>query len=278
MCNDLIFYKNYFGERIDIATKNKIEKLKTVIKEDTIYKFILFDKNSILNEEKLHLLKDDMLWFSHYIYLNDVTEFEIKYDAEKVAAELHQPKESICCVIAMLKEIYDVCSFTYEYDDSMWENYSNNGNGLCLKFKVNDYDMLFPVDYISKKNINYSKMIIDAFKKINGGDIFAYSEPLALLPYVTKNPRNGKLDSTKEKEVRILYSPFDDGEVNGGMIYPNVKENKGYKGTEVSYDYCKLTLEEIIVGNDCPKYIASQIESIAYNKNIVCWKRKDFNI
>ena len=38
------------------------------------------------------------------------------------------------------------------------------------------------------------------------------------------------MDSTKEKEVRMLYCPYDLGEVNGGTIEMNIKERLGYKG------------------------------------------------
>lgn len=268
MIEELQFYKEYFGVSTDAATKLKIQKLHDVICDDKIYKFIMFDENEQLNKIKLETLRKDELWFSHYIYLNDSTEFEIKYDVKKVANKVRRTKEGIKKTIESLKEIYDVCSFTYRYDDSMWENYSNGGNGICLVFKVEDYDMLFPIDYIPKWKIDYNKIIIDAFKKIDSKQMWGTSEPLSLLPYVTKNPQNGRLDSTQEREVRILFSPFDDGIVNNGYIYPNVKKISNYRGSNVSYDYCKLKLDKIIIGDSCNQLVEKEIEDIAGIKNI----------
>ncbi len=79
---------------------------------------------------------------------------------------------------------------------------------------------------------------------------------------------NGEMDSTQEKELRILYSPFDEGLVNNGYLYPNVKRDNKYFGTNVSFDYCKLQLEHIIIGSACDEQIRETIIEIANSKNI----------
>ncbi len=268
MLEDLSFYKDYFGTTIDKATELKIKRIKAVVKDDKIYKFILFDDNIDLNNVKLKSLESDNLCFSHYIYLNDPTEFELKYDIKKVANKSGVRKENIKLFVDSIKEIYDVCSFTYEYSSDMWKNYANNGRGICLVFEVQDYDMLFPVDYIDKWKINYSKLLIDSYKRQANNEWWGYSGPMSLLPFVTKNPMNGELDSTKEKELRILYSPFDEGLVNDGYLYPNVKRDTRYVGSNVSYDYCKLKLSQIIIGTNCDDYIRKSIAKIYAAKNI----------
>ena len=82
---------------------------------------------------------------------------------------------------------------------------------------------------MDKKRIDFDKMIISG---INNGD-FA----VAIIPWVIKNPYNitVNMDSTKEKEVRMLYCPYDLGEVNGGIIEMNIKERLGYKGIAKPY-------------------------------------------
>ena len=49
-----------------------------------------FTEDKDLDKKKLDSLLNGTLWFSHYIYLNDKTEFEIKYSPRKVASVLYQ--------------------------------------------------------------------------------------------------------------------------------------------------------------------------------------------
>jgi len=46
--------------------------------------------------------------------LNDKTEFEIKYDSKKVSRETGIREEDIKLMVETMKEIYDVCSFSYK--------------------------------------------------------------------------------------------------------------------------------------------------------------------
>lgn len=268
MINELNFYKEYFDGTSDDSTALKLQKLKECIQDGRIYKFIAFTDDNSLNTSKLYALENDELWFSHYIYLNDPTEFQIKYDVKKVSNKTLRDGKSMHDTISVLKEIYDICSFSYEYGVHMWENYANSGNGICLVFNVNDYDKLFPVDYIDKWKINYSKIIIDAFKRIDKGIKWGYCDPLSMLPYVTKNPINEELISSEEKEVRILYPSFDDGSCNGGYVLPNIKQKLGYRGCNVPYSFCKLDLDRVILGKKCETQIIQKIIQIAEEKNV----------
>lgn len=262
------FYKDYFGTTTSDATSIKETRVKSVVCDGKIYKFIQFDYNETLNAIKLSSLKDRTLWFSHYIYLNDSTEFEINFDVKKVANKSGVKKENVKLFVDSIKEIYDICSFTYEYSESMWVNYANKGRGICLVFEVKDYDMLFPVDYINKWKINYTKLLIETYKRHDKNCLWGYSDPMSLLPFVTKNPVNGVIDSTQEKELRILYSPFDDGQVNNGYLYPNVKKDTKHYGSNVSYDYCGLNLKQILIGVNCDEIIRDSIAKIAKSQNV----------
>lgn len=110
-----------------------------------MYKFISFDENIKLNLNKLSCLKQGQLWFSYYRFLNDETEFDMKYDVNKVSDTTGIPIDNINFFISTIKEVYDVCSLTYSYNSYMWETYGNSGNGICLEFNVSDYDMLYPI-------------------------------------------------------------------------------------------------------------------------------------
>lgn len=128
------FYKEYYKHSREKATDYKITYLKSIISGDKVYKFIAFDNNEELNLIKLNCLKLDKLWFSHYIYLNDKTEFEIVYDSLKVSKATGVRTERIDMYVEMLKEIYDVCSFSYKQETYMWDAYANNKNGICIVF------------------------------------------------------------------------------------------------------------------------------------------------
>ncbi len=68
MLEELEFYKDYFGTISDKATAIKIERIKSVVRDNKIYKFLQFDDNDSLNNIKLESLRSNCLWFSHYIY------------------------------------------------------------------------------------------------------------------------------------------------------------------------------------------------------------------
>lgn len=266
MLDELTFYKKYFACLVKDATDCKIDFLHTIIKDRKIYKFIAFDSNENLNKIKMNGIRNEVLWFSHYIYLNDKTEFEIKYNARRISKYTNVPRNDIHRLIGTIKEIYDVCSFTYSYEQHMWKDYANHDSGICICFDVEDMDMLFPVEYVEKEKIDFSSLLIQSYS-IPKNEKMIRMDPMSILPFVIKNPINGELLSYKEKEVRILHSPYDDGGFNEGKIYPNVKSEKQYKGSNVSYTNCGLDVNKIIIGNNCPSEIETQIIEICKTKN-----------
>lgn len=263
----LDFYQDYEKCKHSDLRQYKIQFLKSKINEDRVYKFISFDDNSELNRIKLRCLKNGELWFSYYRYLNDKTEFDIKYDVNRVSKKTGIPCGNIKCFVDTMKEIYDVCSLTYSYDEHMWEVYGNQKNGLCLVFKVLNYDMLYPVEYVDKSKVDYTDMLIEAYNT-EAKELFEKGIIMAELPYVIKNPDNGNLKSYLEKEVRILLDPFEDGILNSGRIYPGVKLDNSYKGRNVCYDKCGLEIEKIIVGSRCSDEIVQYIRGMEINTTV----------
>ncbi len=261
------FYKGYFQQSLKEATAYKIDFLDNLLEKRKVYKFIAFDDNEDLNELKFECIKHEKLWFSHYIYLNDKTEFEIKYDQNKISKVTGVNPFSIYTLVEDIKELYDVCSFSYECKTNMWEDYANHGNGICIVFDVVNLDMLFPVAYIEKKRIDFNQLLIKSYlmtlkEKMNRND------PMSILPYVIKNPMNGELASYKENEVRILFPSFDDGDFNNGIVYPQVKVKNGYKGQSVGYDKCDLKINKIIIGKACNIDMKKSIIHYCDDKNI----------
>lgn len=259
------FYDEYITrlgnlrDKPDLATPYKIAYLKKLIKNNEVYKFISFQKNA---ETKLKTLKEGKIWFSFYKTLNDETEFQIDYRIKKIVNETGYKKGYIELIINYLTEMYDVFSLTYTYEEYMWDAYASEGNGICVVYNVGNYDQLYPVEYCEKNTLDFTKMIINALKR--------KSFELSIIPWVVKNPYNetAKLDSTKEKEVRMLYCPYDLAEFNGGQIQYNIKERKAYKGIAKSYTDFELSISRIIIGRKCTVEMRKEVIDYAESNDI----------
>ncbi len=267
------FYEKYvhlcgnLKDKPDRATPYKIDYLKSIIKNGKVYKFIAFNGDNLLTEAKLKTLKAGKIWFSFYKALNDDTEFEIRYNADKVSKATGRSRDNVDLLVNFLTELYDVYSLSYEYQDYMWDIYAANGNGICIEFDVGDYEYLYPVEYTEKLNIDFNQMVISGINELNPA--------LSIVPWVIKNPFNisANIDSTKEKEVRILYCPYDIGELNFGIIQENIKEKLGYQGIEKPYSDFKLKISKVIMGEKCNKNIADDLKRYFTKNNIPYMKR-----
>lgn len=94
---------------------------------------------------------------------------------------------------------------------------------------------------------------------------------MSLLPFIIKNPQNGSLDSTKEKEVRMLYSPTDKKEFNNGRLHPNAKQEMGFHGLKVPLSRLDLSIKSITIGSRCSLPIRQEIEQICHSLNVPCF-------
>lgn len=255
------FYEKYvtlmgnLKDKPDRATPYKIDYLRNIIKNEKVYKFISFDEGPNLARMKIDTLKQKKIWFSFYKTLNDETEFQINYDVKKIAKETGRSTGNVHLLINYFTEMYDVYSLTYECQDYMWKDYAANGNGICIEFNVGNYEHLYPVEYLDKESIDFNQMIISG---INNG-----TSDMAIIPWVVKNPSNTTLniDSTREKEVRILYCPYGFGELNGGTIEMNIKERLGYKGIAKPYEDFGLSISKIIFGDKCNGELVEELKS-----------------
>lgn len=123
---------------------------------------------------------------------------------------------------------------------------------------MSNYDLFYPVEYVNKKEIDYTSILIQDFSRTSK-EVWEHGTPMAELPFVTKNPMNGNMKSYKEKEVRILMEPYGDESFNNGFIRPYIKEDTGYKGRNISYIDCGLSVSKIIIGEKCSEKIANEI-------------------
>lgn len=250
----------------DEATPFKCKFLENLIQNRKVYKFVSTDyaiETVDKINKKLSTLERKKIWFSYYGILNDSTEFQIEYDKNII----NKIGESIGIdadfMITSLKEVYDVYALTYEYSDTMWNAYASSGNGYCVEMEVSNYDMLYPIEYIDKDEVDYTNMIKDALLQ---NDLLA----LGMLPWVIKNPYNfdAKLDSTKEKEIRLLHSVWDFKEVDF-ELKPDCKRKNHYIGIEEPYEDFGLKISRIIIGDKCNEGIKQRLHFIADKNNCV---------
>lgn len=266
--DELGFYRKYvelmgnLRDKPDMATPYKINYLKEIIKNNHVYKFVSLNDTEEKVRNKLDTFKNKKIWFSFYKTLNDETEFQINYKVKKIANKTGRSIENIHLLVNFLTEIYDVFSLSHDYHEYMWDDYASNGNGFCIEFFIDNLDYLYPVEYIDKRWIDFDKMITSA---INEADT-----TLSIIPWVIKNPYNitSKLDSTREKEVRILYSPYDFGEINNGKLQYNLKEKMKYKGIAKPYSDFSLRISNVIIGENCSEEITSDLVDYLKQANI----------
>lgn len=234
----------------DDAELFKKEYLKQRLKDNKVYKFISLDGDEKDIKAKLDTFKQSKVWFSNYAYLNDKSECDVLYDAQCISQATGLNKKYISMVMDTVMQTLDILSLTYEYQEYMWKTYASNGNGICIEYDVINYKDMFPVAYIDKLGIDYNKMVINAIK-------YGKVKELSIIPWVIKNPYNvtSDLDSTMEKEVRVLYSPFDEDELNDGRVYPTVKDDLGYKGIAVPCEKVGLKISKVVIGDKCDNHI-----------------------
>lgn len=262
------FYVRNFKLDADEAVVHKDRYIRNLLEDDLLYKFISFDENDNLNTTKIDALINETVWMSHYKQFEDSTELKIPINKYKVSNKTGRTIEKIEFLIGSLREIYDVCCFTYKITPYMWRNYANDSNGICLCFRVLDSDKYFPVEYINKKHFDLTESMIksvnDNLKGVGFGSIEYKS--MSLLPLVLKDKKY-----QKEKEIRVLTSPFDDENgIFGGVVRPDVKEEFNYKGTSQKYSDINLKLAKVVIGDNCSDVYMNKVKEIMNKRNIPC--------
>lgn len=244
----------------DDAELFKNQYINNLLNNNKVYKFISFGEKE---NDKITTFKQGKVWFSYYKSLNDDTECNIPIDMKYVSRVTGLNVCILNDIIQSIQQTMDILSLTIEYHEYMWEIYADYGNGMCIEYEVNSYESMYPVEYLEKTEIDYDRMMVNAIKNKK-------VKELAIIPWVIKNPYNmtSKLDSTKEKEVRILYSPFDDAELNGGVVYPNVKDKLKYPGIGVPCEKVGLKISQVILGDRCSDKIVEELREFMDKSNI----------
>ena len=57
--------------------------------------------------------------------------------------------------------------------------------------------------------------------------------------------------------------------MNSGNVYPGVKNYFDYKGRNLSYDKCGLSLDKIIIGKNCDSTLIDSISNVSVGTDII---------
>lgn len=243
------FYDGYFS-LLDFSNSEKAEAYKeefimSKLHDRRIYKFVAFTDNQALNRKKLGMLDRKQFWASCYDYFSDTREVLRPFNMRKVCRATGRTVQDISFFFRVVNEMNDISCFTYMPSPFMWEEYANHSNGFCMEFELTDTDKFFPVIYLDKNKIDYTKPIIESFNSQSSN--WPNIALLSTLPWVTKDP-----EFEQEHEIRFLCGDVYDSEDGpmGGRIFPGKKKAMGYKGYEYSFDDSGIQLKKIIIGHN----------------------------
>ena len=263
------FYSEYIKvpfENNEIRNKLKEDIFSKILKNNLLYKYISFTSDTSLNDKKLTAIRENKLWFAthHVLRDNDPTEFKVSIDTVKVAKSINISIRAVLSLVETIRELNDVCCLSDQLDEYMWQYYANNHSGCCCVFEIEKFDMLWPVLYCNKKEINYTRDFIKSIKNLNLDN--KSINKIAFISPVLKD----EIKYGREHEVRLLSSDIYDNEsdVLGGRIMERKKEALGYTGTYYSYEKCGLVLKKIIIGKNVAKSIVSKIQDLKLNVSI----------
>ena len=226
----------------------KEKYIRERIKDGRIYKFVKFTEDENLNLKKIDMLANQQFWASCYDEFIDKREVIRPYNKIRVQYYTGRTQNELDNFFSTLNEMNDISCFTYEPSDFMWEEYANNGNGFCMEFEVVDFDKFFPVIYLRKSKVKYTKDIINLLNSKQPN--FRLINKVGIIPWVLKDKKY-----KKENELRFLCGDiYDqaDGPM-GGRIAAGKKKLLGYKGIEYSFAYAGLILRKVNIGSKCVK-------------------------
>ncbi len=263
------FYSEYIKvpfENNEIRNKLKEDIFSKILKNNLLYKYISFTSDTSLNDKKLTAIRENKLWFAahHVLRNNDSTEFKVLINATAVANSIRKSIPEVLFIMETIRELNDVCCLSDQLDKYMWQYYANNHSGCCCVFGIEKYEMLWPVIYCNKKEIDFTRDLIRSIKNLNLNNIS--SNKIAFISPVLKD----EIKYGREHEVRLLCSDIYDNESDalGGRIMGRKKEALGYTGTYYSYEKCGLVLKKIIIGKNVAKSIVSKIQDLELNVSI----------
>lgn len=260
---NLGFYQEYDKRKHKDLKQYKIDYLKTIIVDDKLYKFIAFD-DVYLNQIKLQGLKKGQLWFSYYKFLNDKTEFDMKFDASKVSYKTGVPCDNIKFFVSTMKELYDVCSLTYSYVDDM-TFFSDSMETIYEKLPLiqrvlNKYRLRINSNKTESKNSIYNMSYVDMYELKNRFSFFDFevTETITLdkdIFYNLKGYIAKKYDSGEKSEIKAILTLFKKAIDRGKLVMP--EDSMIHLEQYISAYMLQLACTEPVFASRCYRVIIS---------------------
>lgn len=260
---NLGFYQEYDKRKHKDLKQYKIDYLKTIIVDDKLYKFIAFD-DVYLNQIKLQCLKKGQLWFSYYKFLNDKTEFDMKFDASKVSYKTGVPCDNIKFFVSTMKELYDVCSLTYSYVDDM-TFFSDSMETIYEKLPLiqrvlNKYRLRINSNKTESKNSIYNMSYVDMYELKNRFSFFDFevTETITLdkdIFYNLKGYIAKKYDSGEKSEIKAILTLFKKAIDRGKLVMP--EDSMIHLEQYISAYMLQLACTEPVFASRCYRVIIS---------------------
>ncbi len=179
-----------------------------------LVKYVSLTNDNESNEKKFFSLENNMAWFSSIKKLNDPYEFKCMYIDEKKLKAANYDTVMIDAFKNYLKEqehSWTVLSLSNAGVESlpMWAYYSNNHNGFCIEYTVENPELIYPVSY-ERKRVPIASIIAGMYSEFE--QAYISHEPLSLnaifYSCIMRYQFLMKHISWKhEKEYRIIY-PF----------------------------------------------------------------------
>ena len=206
-------------------------KIKNQYVPDYLYKFYPGSKYAFDSLEK------GQIWLSKPFYFNDPFEFNFIY-VDKMTYENNKQSIEASKIRHLLKKnSTGVSCFAEDFDKlPMWAYYAREHKGFCVKYKVVNKDLIYPVTYIP---FRVSHPMLDINNVKNQCNEIAYN-----LIFSIKN-----LSWEHEKEYRIIKSITENSNI----------DSKG------DICFCKdigLQIEGIIAGCRCSPTNLRKLKSI----------------
>lgn len=241
---------------------DEAEEARKLEVPDKLYKFVWLGNDEAENGKRFLTLRNRQIWISPIDALNDPYEFRtIRVDEEKLIAA-HYPKDLIQAFKDMLYEDLlwlGVSSLSEDGNKSMpmWAYYSNNQQGFCVEYEVDDPQCIYKVSYENER-VSVALLLAEYFSEFR--------------KLQDKTGKQGEFNQhTVDQIIRILRGQLHmkhcswSHEKEYRIIFPLQKDNETgqFQGWNADLDKVGLRTSRIIVGLNCQDKHLEKLNTIS---------------
>lgn len=220
-----------------------------------LYKYFpLTDEKT--DEMRLSSIKDDVIWGSIPSQFNDPFEAKSMYLTPEDVKEIGLPDVAYEVWESISSELRDrivtICFTQNPNNMPMWAHYSNNHQGFCVEYAVEERNNLFPVFY-TEKRMKAQALLVNLIYELLSKDSSIEGKYLILQHYLLLSAFKDK-SWEAEKEVRAI-------------IY-NSTSLCAEKGKLISYNDIGVKATKVFIGVSCSEENEKRIIALCNQKNL----------